>query len=72
MQAPASRAPNLRLESLHHIRNLRSKDTTFLLQRLDGLHEQLVAVPLPRALNREDKMVFPAAELDLALEFWMP
>lgn len=39
---------------------------------LDRLEEQLVAVPLPRALDGEDEVVSPPAELDLALELWVP
>lgn len=38
------------------------------LEVLDRLEEQLVAVPLAGALYRKDKVVSPAAELDLALE----
>src|SRR5690348_8587316 len=39
---------------------------------LDRLEEQLVAVPLPCALDGEDEVVSPPAELHLALEFGMP
>lgn len=38
----------------------------------DRLEEQLVAVPLPCALDGEDEVVSPPAELDLALELGMP
>lgn len=42
------------------------------LEEPDGLEEHLVAVPLAGALDGEDEVVPPAAQLDLALELGVP
>lgn len=39
---------------------------------LDRLHEELVAIPLPCALDRKDEVIPPPAELDLAFKLGMP
>lgn len=60
------------LPRIDHIRDLRLQNLALLLERLDGLEEQLVTIPLTGALDGEDKVVSPSPKLDLALELGVP
>lgn len=59
------------LISVDHIRDLRPQNLALLLKRLNSLNEQLIAIPLPSALNREDKVIPSSPQLNLALELGM-
>lgn len=62
---------NSRLLLPNHIVNLVFELLALLLQLLHCLQEQLVAVPLPRALDGEDEVVPPSSQLHLALELFV-
>lgn len=61
----------IRQKSLNHVNHLLLQLFALQLQMLHRLEEQLVAIPLARALNRKDEVVSPPAELDLALKLGM-
>lgn len=55
-----------------HVLDLSLQLLDLLLERAHRLQEELVAVPLSRALDRVDKVVPLAAQLDLALKLLVP
>lgn len=61
-------APLRRSYLSRHVDDLLLQLLALELQVLDGLEEELVAIPLPRALDGEDKVVAPTAQFHLALE----
>lgn len=57
---------------MDHVGDLRPEDLALALQGLDGLDEELVAVPLAETLYGEDEVVLASTEADLALELGVP
>lgn len=69
--SPARPGPG-RLKQLDHVGDLRPEDLALLLERLNRLDEQLITIPLAQALDREDEVVLPPPQLNLALEHGVP